>query len=274
MRLKGTPTSHRIKNTPVNSDLIYNLPEEGASRQSFLAKVDIPFNETRSFKHGNVVADASYGRTNDANLNSPNNTTASYMSRFDLWITEVTYGFMTGGPVATSKYYKRHYTQAFALTPITVTGICYNENEYDDLSAFIREGQVSLSQDPNNVFRLYVPAAKVDVVGAIELMKGGFISDNKGMTVAPKFQFDFLIFIDLNDTVQNIGSTAKTIIYNFNEDPYWVRGFNSYKNDYITGSLINDTTPNGTIRDQRKAVKTVAKTVQQAGSILEDFFNF
>lgn len=270
-RYRGIPTEQRIKRTPNNSELIQQLPEEGKSRQAFLAKTVVPFNN-KDINKEKIINFAAEGYWDKANLNAANNFKIDkeaykelYVSRFDLWITEAAYGFAVGGPKAVSKYYSRYYTQAFGLTPISVKGVCANENEYDDLADFIREGQVALSQEPKNVFRLYIPAAKIDCLGAIDTFRGGFVTNNTGIPVAPEFEFGFIVFLDLNDNVQDIGSTARTIIYNFNEDPYWVRTFKNYKNDYIVGQLIdevNTTSGTGDVGDRRGGTTTPRRPPQ------------
>jgi hypothetical protein len=234
-----TPTRHRIKTPPKNEDLI----QKGNTIHAFLAKVHIPLEVLEEAskdinKYRKTLTDnASRGYYNNEGLNVTRRDTA--ISRFDLWITEATYGYSVAGPTAVSKYYSRNYTHSFKLTPASVKGRCRDENEYDDLADFIREGQIAISQNPENLFRLYIPGAKIDYLGVIEVFRGGFNANNKGVPLAPEFQFDFTIFKDLNDNVQKFGTTARTIIYNFNEDAYWVEKFSDFKNDYIVGALAD-----------------------------------
>lgn len=240
-RWTGDPTIHRKKNAPTNDDLI----QKGNTTHAFIAKTVTPFNNSRGISNQEFNELAGKGFYDASDIISGTGNPSMY-SRFDLWITEVSYGFAAANQTAVSKYYTRSYSRSLKLTPISVQGICYNENEYDDLADFIREGQVAISQEPKNTFRLYIPAAKIDCIGVIETFQGGFNPNNQGVPTAPRFQFDFIIFKDLNDNVQKIGTTAKTIIYNFNEDPYWVRAFKDYKNDYIVGQLIDEILTNPT----------------------------
>ena len=250
-RLRGNPTRHRSKQDPTNDDLIY----KGRLRKAFLAKTIVPFNNADINKTINQLSNLGYWERK--NIRTLNNS--SPVSRFDLWVEEVNYGFSVSGPKAASKYYTRHYSQSLNLTPLAVSGICYDENEYDDLADFIREGQVALADEAKNVFRIFVPAAKIDCLGAITEFSGGFQSNNTGIPVAPKFRFNFIIFKDLRDSSQSIGSTAKTLIENFNKDPYWVGKFKTYKNDYIVGQLIQETTKNPPNSQQRTAERVAAK---------------
>lgn len=220
------PTRHRVKTPPKNSDLI----QKGNTIHAFLAKVQIPLDKVEQTVAGK-------GFYNEEKLNKSTNVAKN--SRFDLWITEANYGYSAIGPTAVSKYYTRTYTHSFKLTPASIQGICRDENEYDDLADFIREGQIAISQNPENVFRLYVPGAKIDYIGVVESFQGGFIGNNRGVPVAPQFKFDFTIFKDLNDNVQQTGVTAKTVISNFDTDAYWNQKIKDYKNDYIVGQLID-----------------------------------
>lgn len=229
------PTRHRFKTPPKNSDLI----QKGNTIHAFLAKIKVPLNSLEEVSNPQTLIDSTNrGYFNNEQLNTKKNTTRN--SRFDLWITEAKYGYSVVGPTAVSKYYTRTYTHSFKLTPANVQGVCRDENEYDDLADFIREGQIAASQNAENVFRLYIPAAKIDYIGVIESFQGGFNAQNRGVPIAPKFNFDFTIFKDLNDNVQKFGTTARTIIYNFDTDAYWVQKFNDYKKDYIVGQLIDE----------------------------------
>jgi hypothetical protein len=241
-RYVGQPVPQRQKKAPQDSDLIF----KGVKVHAYLAKVVVPFNTVRSKKQQDLFNSQLNDGTSpflqktwqNEDLNT--NPSSAQYGRFDLWITEVNYGFSVGGPRAASKFYSRNYTQSFQLTPVSVTGMCYNENEYDDLGDFIREGQVALAQEPKNVFRLNIPEAKVDVIGAVGLFNAGFKSGNQGVPIAPQFRFDFIIFKDLKDSRQTMGATAKTVIANFNEDPYWVRTFKDYQKDYLVGGLLDE----------------------------------
>jgi hypothetical protein len=245
---------------------------KGGLRKAFLAKTIVPFNNADINKTINQLSGLGYWERR--NIRTLNNSTP--VSRFDLWVEEVTYGFAVSGPKAASKYYTRYYSQAFNPSPLSVAGICYDENEYDDLADFIREGQVALADEPKNVFRLFIPSAKLDCLGAIDSFVGGFQSNNTGIPVAPKFKFNFIIFKDLRDNVQSVGSTARTVIENFNKDPYWVGKYKSYKDDYIVGQLIQETHKNPSPAQVKAAVNIAQKKVdaaaKQAKNALINFF--
>lgn len=226
---------HRGKTPPTSSETIQNV-----TQSAFLAKVTVPFNnrninETYTF-HSNQ------GYTANENINTQGENTA-ISSRFDLWVTEVNYGFSVSGPTAISQYYRRHYTQSINLTPISVKGVCSDENEYDDLASFIREGQVAATAEPKNTFRLFIPGAKVDYIGVVDVFRGGFITNNTGVPVAPKFEFNFIIFKDLKDNTQNFGrNSISTVIKgqsNQNGIPGNANAYKTYKDDYIVAQLMD-----------------------------------
>ena len=265
------PTRHRIKTPPKNEDLI----QKGNTIHAFLARVNIPLEILEDAykdidKYKKTLTDsASRGYYNNEGLNVKKRKTS--VSRFDLWITEATYGYSVAGPTAVSKYYTRTYTHSFKLTPANIKGRCRDENEYDDLADFIREGQIKVSQNPENLFRLYIPGAKIDYLGVIEVFRGGFDANNKGVPVAPEFEFDFTIFKDLNDNVQKFGTTARTIIYNFDKDEYWVQKFSDFKNDYIVGALadkILTSDPKSEVNGfNRSLYNNVQSTVRGLGTV-------
>lgn len=266
-----TPSRHRKKTPPKNEDLI----QKGNTIHAFLAKVNIPLSEIENNKENSyTISQSNQGYFNNEPLNIKKNK--STVSRFDLWITEANYGYSIIGPTAVSKYYTRSYSHSFRLTPANVKGVCRDENEYDDLGDFIREGQIAISQNPENLFRLYIPGAKIDYLGVIETFKGGFDAKNKGVPLAPKFEFDFTIFKDLNDNVQKFGTTARTIIYNFDTDAYWVQKFNDYKNDYIVGQLkdkiLTDDSKNEFTGFNRGIGSIANAATDSAGAALETIY--
>ena len=226
---------HRGKTPPTSSETIQNV-----TQSAFLAKVTVPFNnrninETYAF-HSNR------GYTANENINTQGENTA-ISSRFDLWVTEVNYGFSVSGPTAISQYYRRHYTQSINLTPISVKGVCSDENEYDDLASFIREGQVAATAEPKNTFRLFIPGAKVDCIGVVDVFRGGFITNNTGVPVAPKFEFNFIIFKDLKDKIQNFGRNSISTVIKGQSNQSGIPGnanaYKTYKDDYIVAQLMD-----------------------------------
>jgi hypothetical protein len=272
--IHGKPLSkasqHRRKRVPTSSDTIQKV-----TQSAFLAKVTVPFNNKDINSTYQQHINKGYWNNRDINPNGPN---TAISSRFDLWVTEVNYGFNVSGPAAVSKYYRRHYTKTINLTPISVQGVCYDENEYDDLASFIREGQVAATTEPKNTFRLFVPAAKVDCLGVIGGFKGGFTSNNRGVPIAPQFTFDFVIFKDLKDNTQNFAQSATNVINSFEGSPGNLAAYKTYKNDYIVGQLMDATNSGPTVdrkevtdksNDKKKPkAKTVAQNVSDAlGSI-------
>jgi hypothetical protein len=133
-----------------------------------------------------------------------NNNDRSYVSpqpehKFDLWVTEVNYGYSMKGVDATSRYYKKYYPQAYGQLPISVRGTTINEKEYNYLASFIREQQTDVTTDHNNLLLLEIPAAGVSAVGLIESFIGGVQSNGQGIPVAPEFEFSFTVIENLND---------------------------------------------------------------------------
>jgi hypothetical protein len=136
--------------------------------------------------------------------NGVNNNGQSYKSpqpehKFDLWVTEVNYGYSMKGVDATSRYYKKYYPQAYGQLPISVRGTTINEKEYNYLASFIREQQTDVTTDHNNLLLLEIPAAGVNAVGLIESFIGGVQSNGQGIPVAPEFEFSFTVIESLND---------------------------------------------------------------------------
>ena len=241
--VNGNPLSgasrNRGKTPPTSSETIQNV-----TQSAFLAKVIVPFNnQDINDKYTNYIYK---GYTANENINTQGENTAR-SSRFDLWVTEANYGFNVSGPTAISQYYRRHYTQAINLTPISVKGVCSDENEYDDLASFIREGQVAATAEPKNTFRLFIPGAKIDCLGVVDVFRGGFITNNTGVPVAPKFEFNFIIFKDLKDNIQNFGAKSISNILpgknkgqnNQNGIPGNMENYTNYKNDYIVAQLMD-----------------------------------
>ena len=272
----GVPLSgasrHRGKTPPTSSETIQNV-----TQSAFLAKVTVPFNNLGEgegyYNKVNKFIDKGY--TANENINTQGENTAR-SSRFDLWVTEVNYGFSVSGPTAVSQYYRRHYTQAINLTPISVQGICYDENEYDDLASFIREGQVAATTEPKNTFRLFIPGAKVDCIGVVDVFRGGFITNNTGVPVAPKFTFNFIIFKDLKDNTQNFGAQSVTnVIEEYRGVPGPVGPYQTYKNDYIVTQLMDtvlDSAPKPEVRKKPGPKKTKPKATPPAAEAIKNLF--
>lgn len=149
---------------------------------------------------------SSYGIVNAKASNSFNASPQHYLSlspqiiaNFDIWVTEVNYGYGIDGTIAASHFYNKFYPQYFRKDPIRVNGICRHEAEYNALATFIRKQQVNASVDENNLLELEIPGAGIRVIGVIPNFVGGIVSDNTGIPIAPDFQFEFIVFRDLND---------------------------------------------------------------------------
>lgn len=159
-----------------------------------------------------LAAGSSYGIVNSKELQRFNYTKESdptapqKVVNFDLWVTEVNYGYGMDGVMATSHFYNRFYAQYFRKDPIKVSGICRHEAEYNALATFIRKQQVNATIDSNNLFELEIPGAGVRAIGVIPNFVGGIISDNTGIPVAPNFQFEFIVLRDLNDPSDSNGA--------------------------------------------------------------------
>lgn len=158
---------------------------------------------------------SSYGIVNSKDLNSFNSSPQNYLSlspqqiaNFDLWVTEVNYGYGVDGVTAASHFYNKFYAQYFRKDPIRINGICRHEAEYNALATFIRKQQVNASVDENNLLELEIPGAGIRAIGVIPNFVGGIVSDNTGIPVAPDFQFEFIVFRDLNDPADSNASFA------------------------------------------------------------------
>lgn len=254
-------TRKRNKKTRPNSDP--NKPDLieppsyglGVKNNSYLARITAPL--TANLNHPNrnaktILEDAPDGTRNDINIRRWADNDSD---RFDLWINEVTYGYGTKGIWATSKYYKRYYPQAFDQTPISVKGICRDELEYEELASFIREQQIAMSWRAENLFKLYIPPAGIDMLGTINTFRGGIQAKNKGIPVAPEFEFDFLVIYDLNKNQgKNVSLSSRKVAF-FDSDQQWIRSFKSYRDDYIAASIMHDIEKESPATDTRNKNK-------------------
>ena len=133
------------------------------------------------------------------NHNDPRFTMPQNTESFDLWVTEVTYGYGLTGATASSRFYNKFYSQYFRKDPLQVKGVCKDELEYNELAKFIRETQVNATIDHNNLFLLRVPGAGIRSIGMVSAFQAGISVKNQGVPVAPEFNFEFIVFRDLTD---------------------------------------------------------------------------
>lgn len=126
-------------------------------------------------------------------------TISQTISTFDLWVTEVNFGYGITGRTAASQYYNKFYSQYYRKNPIQVKGICKNEIEYNELATFIRKQQVNVTADSNNMLQLEVPGGGINAIGIIPNFNGGVDSKKQGIPIAPDFVFDFIVVRDLTD---------------------------------------------------------------------------
>jgi len=133
-------------------------------------------------------------KNNDPKFTMPQNTES-----FDLWVTEVGYGYGLTGASAASRFYNKFYSQYFRKDPIQVKGVCRDESEYNALAKFIRETQVNATIDHNNLFLLQIPGAGIRCIGLVSAFQAGISVKNQGIPVAPEFNFEFIVFRDLTD---------------------------------------------------------------------------
>lgn len=122
-------------------------------------------------------------------------------SQFDLWVTEVNFGYTLVGSNAASRFYNKFYPQYFRKNPVQIKGVCRDEAEYNYLAKFIREQQVNATLDHNNLLLLVVPAAGIKAIGVIPEFQAGISTQNLGIPVAPEFAFEFIVFRDLLDSI-------------------------------------------------------------------------
>jgi hypothetical protein len=153
---------------------------------------------------------------------------------FNLWITQTMSGFGIKGPSFSSHYYKKFYPQSFEQMPIAVSGVCVDEVEYNYLAAFVREQQVAMTVDYNNLFRLEIPAANVDALGFISKFTGGVSVENTGVPLAPVYTFDFQVFKNLNDS-NDTGNTNS----NLNAELSYLITYNPSNKKYTTQNDFN-----------------------------------
>jgi hypothetical protein len=174
------------KNTPKLNELINQSAREEKAFLKRLAYGD----------YSAVVKDGiSFNPTN----NDPKNTLPQNTESFDLWVTEVMYGYGLTGSNAPSRFYNKFYSQYFRKDPIQVKGICKDESEYNELAKFIRETQVNATIDHNNLFLLQIPGAGIRSIGMVSGFQSGISSNNQGIPIAPEFNFEFIVFRDLTD---------------------------------------------------------------------------
>ena len=202
-----------------------------------------------------------------------NNNQSTYIKEqpeqnFDLWVTEVNYGYAMKGINSTSKYYKKYYPQAFAHLPIVVRGTTINEKEYNYLASFIREHQVDLATDYNNLLLLDIPAAGVNAIGLIESFIGGVKSNGQGIPVAPEFEFSFTVISDRTDdkdshddgrsfsTVNLYTSTNDNVVL-ITDENFQLEVM--YQNPQPSGSITPSKAPNKTSNKSKVGSKNKVK---------------
>lgn len=130
-----------------------------------------------------------------------NYTAPQDSSQFDLWVTEVNFGYSLIGSNAASRFYNKFYPQYFRKNPIQIKGVCRDEAEYNYLAKFIREQQVNATIDHNNLLLLAIPAAGIKAIGIIPEFQAGISTQNLGIPTAPEFTFEFVVFRDLLDSI-------------------------------------------------------------------------
>lgn len=173
------------------------LINEKAIGKAFLKRISYGTGSYPTGSNGFNVS-ASDNKADYAKFTSPQDTT-----QFDLWITEVLYGYQLIGSNAASRFYNKFYPQYFRKNPIQVKGVSRDETEYNALAKFIREQQVNATIDHNNLFLLEIPGAGIRAIGAIPSFQAGIDAQNQGIPVAPEFSFEFVVFRDLTDIVDS-----------------------------------------------------------------------
>lgn len=188
-----------------------NLIIKGAgTNQAFLKKVS----GRKVAESGEILIKESPDFENRPSFNPVQGSDLEYTipqqnEKFELWITEVNYGYGINGQFATSRLYNKFYPQYFTKNPIQVKGICKDEVEYNKLATFIRQQQVNVTIDYNNLFVLEIPAAAIRCFGVVDNFVAGVSSEDVGIPVAPEFNFNFIVFRDLNDPKDSILTESK-----------------------------------------------------------------
>ncbi len=182
------------KKVPTEKDLI-NI--NAGKRNAFLKK--LAFDKYPS-ANGAFQGRAFNTSAQDISKNSdPSYTLPQTTESFDLWVTEINYGYGLTGSNAASRFYNRFYPQYFRKNPIQVKGVCRDEVEYNDLAKFIREQQVNATIDHNNLFLLQIPGGGIRSIGVVSSFQSGISVQNQGIPIAPEFNFEFIVFRDLTD---------------------------------------------------------------------------
>lgn len=179
------------KPAPKDTELIIKGPNNYlVGKKSFLRKLN--YSSKDIYGHNRVNGPTDLGYIN-----------AQRGEKFDLWVTEANTGYGMKGVNATSRYFKKFYPQSYEQKNIVVNGVCVDEAEYNHLASFIREQQVDVTTDHNNLLYLEIPPAGVKAVGVISSFVGGVTTENTGVMVAPTFTFEFFIIKNLNDQFDN-----------------------------------------------------------------------
>lgn len=179
------------KPAPKDTELIIKGPNNYlVGKKSFLRKLNYASQDI--YGHNRINGPTDLGYIN-----------AQRGEKFDLWVTEANTGYGMKGVNATSRYFKKFYSQSYEQKNIVVNGVCVDEAEYNHLASFIREQQVDATTDHNNLLYLEIPPAGIKAVGLINSFNGGVTTENTGVMIAPTFTFEFFVVKNLNDRFDN-----------------------------------------------------------------------
>lgn len=195
----------------------------------------------------------------DLNRTTPQVDGASY---FDLYITEVNYGYSVQGEWHTAKYYTRFYPKSFSYENIRVKGIAIDERDYDDLLNWIRQVQVDIARGATAYMYLQIPATNLQIWGFIPTMPGKVGVDSP-IPVGIEYNFDFVVIRDISDKFSQLTVPSHQGQF-FDRDPYWIAQYESFKKDFFVTEIMSQLKE--VSKDSAKASKKIK------ASVLEEAF--
>lgn len=192
-------------------------------------------------------------------MTTPQIDAASY---FDLYITEVSYGYSVGGDWHTSKYYSRFYPKSFTYENIRVKGIAIDERDYDDLIEWVRQVQVDIARGATAYMYLQIPSTNLQIWGFIPTMPGKVGVDSP-IPVGIEYSFEFVVIRDISDQFSQLTIPSHSGQF-FDSDPYWITKYDTFKNDFFVTEVM---------AQLKTASKSSVKTGKKVkASVLEEVY--
>lgn len=113
-------------------------------------------------------------------------------TKFEFWITEVNLSYGAKGQTSASKFHEAFYARSFDFKPIQIKGRVPDENYFDNMVEWVRNGQVQMARGIGRMW-LEIPAAKIYCWGFIPSFNAGH---ETGYSPAPEINFDFIVTRD------------------------------------------------------------------------------